>query len=293
MAKGTSRTANGKAVQKTVTKRKARAGASASDKYAREAAALRARDLGVMVRDVANETDAAMLGAILRISLDQAASAAHAFADAVHYAPAEWPDAATDAMGLAIILTETLDLAKALSLRAVVAGAEDPAIARGRAMVGALRPLLRPDGVKGGQKRPAIIGAPITSADLRRDLTRCAVFASLTMPWEAGDPEHVGDIDKHLRAVHANRKLPERDAMAWMRADLDRLVPKLEVLLRRHGHLLGKPPASDLRARLLAEVESVRQRSVRTERHPENFVRAVLRAYGLSQAEAKSVTRGK
>jgi hypothetical protein len=68
----------------------------------------------------------------------------------------------------------------------------------------------------------------------------------------------------------------------WLEGSIDKLVPYVFDILKNHGHLLGKHPPEDLKARLREELESVRQRQAKGEdKDVDSCLRAVFRAYGV------------
>ena len=146
-----------------------------------------------------------------------------------------------------------------------------------RAIAKELRPKLRPDRVGG----PRGEHAPINRDDLMRDLARCPIV----FVWK---PQIEGDLAK----IHRDGQQAWLAKRGWNEVEPDILVARVrEILLREGPRLLGLEAPADLTERIEGAIGSVRRRAADAERDPENYVRAMLRAYGVDEERASQWAR--
>ena len=251
-------------------------------------------------------------GAELREAMRQASIAARGLLSAMDDAPEPWPGAHRYIDELAM-LTDTLSgISKTLTLSCYLVASEDPIaskdpkglLARAKEEMGTLhklfevaRPILRPDRKRGPGRARMAFHRPTDAADLCRDLLRAPLSAFHRFPWSAGEPEHLGDVDATMKLERIPReaRLAWLTRVAWNEAPLGAVVDLVLRMLESSGRLLKRRPPADLRERLASTINRQRERANarRSEGDPENFLRAVLRAYGLTASEAKSVSRVK
>jgi transcriptional regulator with XRE-family HTH domain len=246
-------------------------------------------------------------------SLARAAADARAFSQLTRSTPDgqdAWNGASQDVEHFARLVDLVATIGKDVSLGCV--SPSRSAVRVPKWGLGALRALfeqvpliLRPDRRRGKAKRSGTFD-PVDARDLCRDIRdRVPIAAIQRETWERrrtekkDEPDGLDELELSDDDKEELRALPEGASLAWLtrkgweKGAIDRLVDRSAGMLERNGHLLDQAAPSDLRERLARELGGQRERASgrKSEGNPENFLRAVLRAYGVKPAKAKSLSR--